>query len=123
MYYELMDKYKEWKKSGQDRTAFLKIAAGLPGIYVPQFYKPLYNDDGTLAEFKPLVTEAPATVVKQVETDMSETYYPRKPLVPYIKVTQDRVVLEIQRGCSKGMPFLPGRHAVPPNQAKKPGFP
>ena len=102
VYYELMDKYKEWKKSGQDRTAFLKIAAGLPGIYVPQFYKPLYNDDGTLAEFKPLVTEAPATVVKQVETDMSETYYPRKPLVPYIKVTQDRVVLEIQRGCIRG---------------------
>jgi radical SAM family uncharacterized protein len=105
VYYELMDKYKEWKKSGQDRTAFLKIAAGLPGIYVPQFYKPLYNDDGTLAEFKPLVTEAPATVVKQVETDMSETYYPRKPLVPYIKVTQDRVVLEIQRGCIRGCRF------------------
>ncbi len=105
VYYELMDKYKEWKKSGQDRIAFLKIAAGLPGIYVPQFYKPLYNDDGTLAEFKPLVTEAPATVVKQVETDMSETYYPRKPLVPYIKVTQDRVVLEIQRGCIRGCRF------------------
>lgn len=105
VYYELMDKYKEWKKSGQDRTAFLKIAAGLPGIYVPQFYKPLYNDDGTLAEFKPLVTEVPATVVKQVETDMSETYYPRKPLVPYIKVTQDRVVLEIQRGCIRGCRF------------------
>ncbi len=105
VYYELMDKYKEWKKSGQDRTAFLKIAAGLPGIYVPQFYKPLYNDDGTLAEFKPLVTETPATVVKQVETDMSETYYPRKPLVPYIKVTQDRVVLEIQRGCIRGCRF------------------
>ena len=105
VYYELMDKYKERKKSGQDRTAFLKIAAGLPGIYVPQFYKPLYNDDGTLAEFKPLVTEAPATVVKQVETDMSETYYPRKPLVPYIKVTQDRVVLEIQRGCIRGCRF------------------
>lgn len=105
VYYELMDKYKEWKKSGQDRMAFLKIAAGLPGIYVPQFYKPLYNEDGTLAEFKPLVPEAPSTVVKQVETDMSETYYPRKPLVPYIKVTQDRVVLEIQRGCIRGCRF------------------
>ncbi len=105
VYYELMDKYKEWKKSGQDRTAFLKTAAGLPGIYVPQFYKPLYNEDGTLAEFKPLVPEAPSTVVKQVETDMSETYYPRKPLVPYIKVTQDRVVLEIQRGCIRGCRF------------------
>lgn len=105
VYYELMDKYKEWKKSGQDRMAFLKIAAGLPGIYVPQFYKPLYNEDGTLAEFKPLVPEAPSTVIKQVETDMSETYYPRKPLVPYIKVTQDRVVLEIQRGCIRGCRF------------------
>lgn len=105
VYYELMDKYKEWKASGQDRTSFLKMAAKLPGIYVPQFYQPVYNNDGTLADFKPLVPEAPAKVIKQVECDLSETYYPRKPLVPYIKVTQDRVVLEIQRGCIRGCRF------------------
>lgn len=105
VYYELMDRYKEWKASGQDRTSFLKMAASLPGIYVPRFYQPVYNNDGTLADFKPLVPEAPARVVKQVECDLSETYYPRKPLVPYIKVTQDRVVLEIQRGCIRGCRF------------------
>lgn len=105
VYYELMDKYKEWKASGQDRASFLKMAAKLPGIYVPQFYQPVYNNDGTLADFKPLVPEAPAKVIKQVECDLSETYYPRKPLVPYIKVTQDRVVLEIQRGCIRGCRF------------------
>ncbi len=105
VYYELMDKYKEWKASGQDRTSFLKIAAKLPGIYVPQFYQPVYNKDGTLAEFRPLVPEAPAKIVKQVECSLSETYYPEKPLVPYIKVTQDRVVLEIQRGCIRGCRF------------------
>ncbi|MFG6392574.1 MAG: TIGR03960 family B12-binding radical SAM protein [Lachnospiraceae bacterium] len=105
VYYELMDKYKEWKASGQDRTSFLKIAAKLPGIYVPQFYQPAYNKDGTLAEFRPLVPEAPAKIVKQVECSLSETYYPEKPLVPYIKVTQDRVVLEIQRGCIRGCRF------------------
>lgn len=105
VYYELMDKYKEWKASGKDRTSFLKIAAGLPGIYVPRFYQPVYNNDGTLADFKTLVPEAPARVVKQVECDLSETYYPKKPLVPYIKVTQDRVVLEIQRGCIRGCRF------------------
>ena len=105
VYYELMDKYKEWKASGQDRASFLKMAAKLPGIYVPQFYQPVYNNDGTLADFRPLVPEAPAKVIKQVECDLSETYYPRKPLVPYIKVTQDRVVLEIQRGCIRGCRF------------------
>ena len=122
VYYELMDKYKEWKKSGQDRTAFLKTAAGLPGIYVPQFYKPLYNEDGTLAEFMPLVPEAPAVVVKQVETDMSETYYPRKPLVPYIKVTQDRVVLEIQRGCIRGCRFCQAGMLYRPIRPRSLGF-
>lgn len=105
VYYELMDRYKEWKASGKGRKEFLKIAAKLPGIYVPQFYQPVYNEDGTLAEFKPLVPEAPAKVVKQVECSLSETYYPEKPLVPYIKVTQDRVVLEIQRGCIRGCRF------------------
>lgn len=105
VYYELIDKYKEWKLSGNDRTSFLKIAAQIPGIYVPQFYKVLYNKDGTLADFKPVVAEAPDTVIKQVELDLSETYYPEKPLVPYIKVTQDRVVLEIQRGCIRGCRF------------------
>lgn len=105
IYFDLMDKYKEWKASGKDRISFLKMAVQLPGIYVPQFYEASYNEDGTLASFEPVVDEAPKTVIKQVELDMSETYYPEKPLVPYIKVTQDRVVLEIQRGCIRGCRF------------------
>lgn len=104
-YYKLMDKYKEWKSSEKDRLDFLKMAAAIPGIYVPQFYNVSYNEDGTLKEFNPTVYEAAKTVVKQVELDMSETYYPQEPLVPYIKATQDRVVLEIQRGCIRGCRF------------------
>ena len=105
VYFDLMEEYKEWKASGEDRVEFLKRAAKIPGMYIPQFYEPSYNDDGTLADFKPIVEEAPERVIKQVELDMSETYYPEKPLVPYIKVTQDRVVLEIQRGCIRGCRF------------------
>lgn len=100
-----MDAYKEWKRSGKDRVEFLKAAAKIPGMYIPQFYEVQYNEDGTLKDFYPIVEEAPETVIKQVELDMSETYYPEKPLVPYIKVTQDRVVLEIQRGCIRGCRF------------------
>lgn len=104
-YRQLLDIYKEWKKSGEDRTSFLRQAAGVPGMYVPQFYEASYRQDGTLESFEPLIEEAPEKIVKQVETDLSDTYYPMKPLVPYIKVTQDRVVLEIQRGCIRGCRF------------------
>ena len=75
------------------------MAAGIEGIYVPQFYEPEYNEDGTLKAFHRINEHAPAKVRKQVVMDVTDTTYPMKPVVPYIKATQDRVVLEIQRGC------------------------
>lgn len=105
VYDDLMDAYKEWKKTDESRVDFLKKAAQIEGIYVPQFYDVTYHEDGTIRSFGPIVPEAPKKVLKQVERDMSDTFYPEKPLVPYIKVTQDRVVLEIQRGCIRGCRF------------------
>lgn len=105
VYFQLMDAYKEWKESGEDRVAFLKRAAAIPGMYIPRFYEATYKEDGTLASFEPTVPEAPKTVLKQVEDKMSATYYPEAPLVPYTKATQERVVLEIQRGCIRGCRF------------------
>lgn len=104
-YRALLDLYRAHKAAGGSRAAFLKQAAGIPGIYVPSLYEASYHDDGTLSAFTPFVPEAPARVRKQLVQDVSHTYYPKKPLVPFIKVTQDRVVLEIQRGCIRGCRF------------------
>ena len=104
-YRELLDKYKEWKKSGKSRREFLEIAATVDGIYVPSLYDITYNQDGTIHAMMPNCETAPEKVKKQVVNDLTHTYYPEKPLVPYIKATQDRVVLEIQRGCIRGCRF------------------
>ena len=104
-YRELLDKYKEWKKSGKSRREFLEIAATVDGIYVPSLYDITYNQDGTIHAMGPNCETAPEKVKKQVVNDLTHTYYPEKPLVPYIKATQDRVVLEIQRGCIRGCRF------------------
>lgn len=104
-YRELLDKYKEWKKSGKSRREFLEIAATVDGIYVPSLYDITYNQDGTIHAMVPNCETAPEKVKKQVVNDLTHTYYPEKPLVPYIKATQDRVVLEIQRGCIRGCRF------------------
>lgn len=104
-YFHLMDVYKIWKKSGAPREAFLKQAAQVPGIYVPSLYDVEYHEDGTIRSMHPNCPEAPAQVKKQIVMDVTDTFYPKKPVVPYIKATQDRVVLEIQRGCIRGCRF------------------
>ncbi|MBO5472944.1 MAG: TIGR03960 family B12-binding radical SAM protein [Lachnospiraceae bacterium] len=104
-YRPLLDWYLENKKRGGSRLDFLKGAAKIPGIYVPQFYEEVYKEDGTVKERKKLCEEAPDKILKEIVTDVSDCHYPMKPVVPFIKVTQDRVVLEIQRGCIRGCRF------------------
>ena len=105
VYDALFDLYKECRADGCTRREFLKRAAQIPGIYVPMFYEPAYNEDGTLASFHPTEEGVPAVIEKQVQMDMTAAPYPEAPVVPFIKVTQDRVVLEIQRGCIRGCRF------------------
>ena len=105
VYRELMDVYKEWKASGEDRVEFLKRASRITGLYVPMFYEEIYKEDGTIDHREKLYDKAPDRITKEIVTDVSDTYYPMKPVVPFIKVTQDRVVLEIQRGCIRGCRF------------------
>ena len=104
-YFALMDLYIKWKQKKEPRETFLKQAAQIPGIYVPSLYDVTYQEDGTIALMRPNCQEAPERVTKQVVMDVTDTFYPKKPVVPFLKATQDRVVLEIQRGCIRGCRF------------------
>lgn len=104
-YRNLLNLYQDCREKKLGRTEFLRRAAKLPGMYVPAFYEVTYNEDQTIKSFLPTEEGIPATIRKEIEMNVSNTYYPLKPIVPFIKVTQDRVVLEIQRGCIRGCRF------------------
>lgn len=118
VYNDLLDAYKENKKNHGTRRDFLEMAAEIEGIYVPQFYDVSYHEDGTLKSFLPNNPHARATIKKQVVRNMSDAPYPSKPVVPFIKVTQDRVVLEIQRGCIRGCRFCQAGMIYRPTREK-----
>lgn len=104
-YRRLCDLLWEYKKSDLTREEFLRKAAVIPGIYVPSLYHCEYNEYQTIKSFEPIYEELPKTIRKEIVKDLSDTYYPLKPIIPFTKITQERAVLEIQRGCIRGCRF------------------
>lgn len=105
VYDELLDLYKSCRLEGTSRETFLEKAACIEGIYVPRFYEVSYNENGLLESFTKKIQSVPEKIKKQIVMDVTGASYPMAPVVPFIKATQDRVVLEIQRGCIRGCRF------------------
>ena len=107
-------KLEEWSKE-----QFLKTAAQIEGVYVPSFYDITYNEDGTVDH----ITShdgVPAKVTKRIVRDLDAAPFPTNPIVPSTEVVQDRVNLELFRGCIRGCRFCQAGHIYRPIRAKKP---
>jgi radical SAM family uncharacterized protein len=101
---EAVAAHRRVRNGAQDRDSLLKELAGIPGVYVPSFYQPEY-EYGALTRVSRIVPEAPARVTRRIVPDLETAFFPVKPLIPYIEVVHDRMVLELFRGCVRGCRF------------------
>ena len=110
---ELVELHRRARREGWSKPAFLRAAAQLPGIYVPSLYDVTYHDDGTVASITPR-DGAPAVVTKRIVHDMDKSYFPVNTIVPSTEIVQDRVTLELFRGCIRGCRFCQAGYVYRP---------
>ena len=116
---ELLELYRKAKSEGWEKEEFLQAAAKIPGLYVPSLYDISYHEDGTVAAITPR-DGAPEVVTKRIVQDFNKSYFPVKTIVPSTEITQDKVTLEVFRGCIRGCRFCQAGYAYRPVRSRDP---
>ncbi|MBO7304724.1 MAG: TIGR03960 family B12-binding radical SAM protein [Clostridia bacterium] len=118
---EICRLYIKMREDGSyTRSAFLREASHIEGVYIPSLYEVSYNTDGTIKEYKPLYDDVPRKIKKRIIADLDTVSYPEKLVMPYVETVHDRIILEVYRGCIRGCRFCQAGMVYRPIREKSP---
>ncbi len=116
---EIVSLYQKAKKEGWSKDVFLRAVSKIQGVYVPGFYAPEYNADGTLRKLE-VKEDAPPVVTKRIVENLDTAFFPTEMIVPSTEIVHDRANLEIFRGCIRGCRFCQAGFSCRPVRRKHP---
>ena len=96
---------RDMRAANAPRADILAALARIPGVYVPLLYRAEEDSFGRTHVVPVEGSGAPKKVVKRVVADFKALDPVNTTLVPYPQVVQDRLAVEVLRGCARGCRF------------------
>lgn len=102
---DILEKIVDAKNRKLSKSEYFKEISNLDGVYVPEFYNIVYNNDNTVKKIEKNWDGAPDHVEKSIVYDLDDVPFPVNNIVPIIETVHDRSVVETFRGCTRGCRF------------------
>jgi radical SAM family uncharacterized protein/radical SAM-linked protein len=116
-----LEEYAKGRGEGFPRRELLAKLASIEGIYVPSFYDVAYDEKGRIAAITRNDPRVPERAKRTWVPVLKPEYYPEKPMVPSVEIVQDRLGLEVMRGCTQGCRFCQAGYWYRPVRELDPG--
>jgi radical SAM family uncharacterized protein len=116
----LVKRHKNERQGKLDKATLFEELVGLQGVYIPSYYRVDYSLVGGITQIATNHPKAPLPVTKRIIRDLDQVYFPDKPIVPFMEVVHDRVMLEVLRGCARGCRFCQAGMVYRPVREKSP---
>jgi len=102
---EILDKVRDGRANRETREDILIRLSAVPGVYVPAFYRWHEAAADRAARWETIHDGAPIPVQRVWVDQLDSDDQPESMIVPFADVIQDRLGMEIMRGCTQGCRF------------------